>query len=121
MSLSITAEQQARALELANDRRLQRVALKRNVKKMGRAGARELSRVLLHDHQLVGRVDIGVYLMWQPGIGRERAKDILKRQEMEISPWRAIYELTERQRAALALELEHYADYGYTRRWKADD
>lgn len=119
MSLSITLEQRAQALTIANDRRLQRVDLKRRVKQMGRAGARESSRALLHDHELVGRVDIGDYLLWVPGIGRERAKDILRRQEFEISPWRAIYELTERQRAALALELEHYADYGYTRRWKA--
>jgi hypothetical protein len=111
-----TEEQKMAALEHANDRRIWRAHLRARVKTMGRDGALELSRVLLHDHEMVDRMDIGDYLMLAPGVGRQTAKRMLRRSrsayEVEVSPWRQICNLSERERAALALELENHAKYG---------
>jgi hypothetical protein len=111
--MSTTAElQKMLALEHANDRRTWRAHLRARVKANGRDGALELSRVLLHDHEMVDRMDIGDYLLMAPGIGRQTAKRMLRRYEIEISPWRMVCDLSERQRAGLALELQNHAKYG---------
>ena len=107
---SMDLAQRKAALVSAQDRRLRRVELKASVKRAGRDGGRDLARVLLHEHELIDNMDIGEYLMWMPGWGKKTIRYLLKDRPFRIDPWHAIGDLTERQRAGLALALEEAAD-----------
>jgi hypothetical protein len=88
------------SLQRANEVRLARVAQRRDVK----AGEVEVTELLDDPPSLIYSLKVIDLLMWEPGIGESRARDILAASG-EIRETKPVGELTERQRRVLCQQI----------------
>ena len=110
MMINGAAEQRSRALERAQNVRLQRVALKRRIQAEGRAGAAIAARVLERNPELIHTLDIGELLLWVPGFAKDEARRLLDHRH--ANPWDRIGDLSERKRRLLAGDLLAFSEGG---------